>query len=550
MADKVVRLQKSVTLEPMNPYERRVIHSALQEVEGVETGSIGHEPQPSGGHLSRRLGRAAQQRVGLGRPQPAAPPQTPGPQSPPKYRGRFRGRRPFGGRSRRFRRLLRARAAVIFHPLFVKLRREWARSIPSLFVPVARPRADLTAPWRATRKTPQAQPRHGIGRGRRPLFESSKGGFFMSLSPRPIAAISTALQDAAIGVVRLSGPGSHEVALRCFRPLSGKVPRPRRACVGRVFDAQGDIDLAVLTLWAAPASFTGEDMAEFSCHGGRVVLYDVLAALLEAGARQAGPGEFTRRAFLNGKLDLAESEAIIDLITAGSRAAARAALSQASGALSQRCRALRAGLVEADADILAYVDFSDEGVVQADPAVLCAALREAEAGLDALLATCRRGRVVKEGAPTAIIGKPNAGKSSLLNLLAGSERAIVTELPGTTRDVVSETVSVGGLALRLLDTAGLRDTADPVERIGVQRSRQAAAEASLLLAVFDASRPWDELDDRVLSLCEGREAIAISEQDRPAAAYGAVRPAKTLPLSRPAVRRHRGGPARARTPPV
>ena len=319
----------------------------------------------------------------------------------------------------------------------------------------------------------------------------------MSLSPRPIAAISTALQDAAIGVVRLSGPGSHEVALRCFRPLSGKVPRPRRACVGRVFDAQGDIDLAVLTLWAAPASFTGEDMAEFSCHGGRVVLYDVLAALLEAGARQAGPGEFTRRAFLNGKLDLAESEAIIDLITAGSRAAARAALSQASGALSQRCRALRAGLVEADADILAYVDFSDEGVVQADPAVLCAALREAEAGLDALLATCRRGRVVKEGAPTAIIGKPNAGKSSLLNLLAGSERAIVTELPGTTRDVVSETVSVGGLALRLLDTAGLRDTADPVERIGVQRSRQAAAEASLLLA------------DRVLSLCEGREAIAI-----------------------------------------
>ena len=331
----------------------------------------------------------------------------------------------------------------------------------------------------------------------------------MSLSPRPIAAISTALQDAAIGVVRLSGPGSHEAALRCFRPLSGKVPRPRRACVGRVFDAQGDIDLAVLTLWAAPASFTGEDMAEFSCHGGRVVLYDVLAALLEAGARQAGPGEFTRRAFLNGKLDLAESEAIIDLITAGSRAAARAALSQASGALSQRCRALRAGLVEADADILAYVDFSDEGVVQADPAVLCAALREAEAGLDALLATCRRGRVVKEGAPTAIIGKPNAGKSSLLNLLAGSERAIVTELPGTTRDVVSETVSVGGLALRLLDTAGLRDTADPVERIGVQRSRQAAAEASLLLAVFDASRPWDELDDRVLSLCEGREAIAI-----------------------------------------
>ena len=332
----------------------------------------------------------------------------------------------------------------------------------------------------------------------------------------PIAAISTALQDAAIGVVRLTGPSAHEVALRCFRPLSSP-PATRRACVGHVFDKEGDIDLAVLTLWTAPHSFTGEDMAELSCHGGRVVLYDVLAALLAAGARQAGPGEFTRRAFLNGKLDLAESEAIIDLITASSRAAARAALSQASGALSARCRLLRAKLVEADADIMAYVDFSDEGVVQADPAALCAALREVEGGLETLLATCQRGRVVKEGAPTAIIGKPNAGKSSLLNLLAGAERAIVTELPGTTRDVVSEVVSVGGLALRLLDTAGLRETDDPVERIGVQRSREAAAGAALVLAVFDMSRPWDEQDEQVLALCKDRETVAIlNKSDLPA----------------------------------
>ncbi len=324
----------------------------------------------------------------------------------------------------------------------------------------------------------------------------------------PIAAISTALQDAAIGVVRLSGEGCHAIALQCFRP-AGRPPASQRACVGHAFDRSGDIDKVVLTLWKAPRSFTGEDMAEFSCHGGRVVLYDVLAALIEAGARQAGPGEFTRRAFLNGKLDLAESEAIIDLITAESRAAARAALSQASGALSRQCAALREALVEADADIMAYVDFSDEGIAEADPAALGETLRKAEEGLDRLLATCRRGRVVRDGVQTAIIGKPNVGKSSLLNLLAGAERAIVTEIPGTTRDTVSETVSVGGLALRLLDTAGLRETDDPVERIGVQRSRETAEQAQLLLAVFDSSQPWSALDDDVLALCRDREVIAL-----------------------------------------
>ncbi|MBQ3076280.1 MAG: tRNA uridine-5-carboxymethylaminomethyl(34) synthesis GTPase MnmE [Clostridia bacterium] len=353
------------------------------------------------------------------------------------------------------------------------------------------------------------------------------------LTHGPVAALSTALQDAAIGVVRMTGAGCHDIALRCFRPL-GRTPVPRRAAVGHVFDAEGDIDLAVLTLWTAPHSFTGEDMAEFSCHGGRVVLYDVLAALLAAGARQAGPGEFTRRAFVGGKLDLAESEAIIDLITAGSRAAARAALSQAGGSLSRRCREIRAALVEADADIMAYVDFSDEGIVQADPASLLASLDAAIADLDRLLSTCKRGRVVRDGLPTAIIGKPNAGKSSLLNLLAGSERAIVTELPGTTRDVVGEEVSVGGLRLRLMDTAGLRETVDPVEKIGVARSRQAADEAALLLAVFDGSRPWSQEDDTVLSLCDGRDVIAVlNKSDLPQQLDGArlAAFAEVVPLS-------------------
>ncbi|NLT58533.1 MAG: tRNA uridine-5-carboxymethylaminomethyl(34) synthesis GTPase MnmE [Clostridiales bacterium] len=341
----------------------------------------------------------------------------------------------------------------------------------------------------------------------------------MATAGVPIAAISTALQNAAIGVVRLSGEGAFEVAARVFRPLGGRpLPPPRQAALGHLFDQQGDIDLVVLTCWAAPRSYTGEDMAEFSCHGGQVVLRTALRALLRAGARPAGPGEFTKRAFLNGRLDLAESEAVIDLIMAESEAAARAALSQSAGALSARVRDIRQILVDCDADIMAYVDFSNEGIAEADPAQLLHRMGEAAAQMDRLLATCARGQILREGLRVAIIGRPNVGKSSLLNALAGIERSIVTELAGTTRDVVEHPLTIGGLLIRLQDTAGLRAPGDRIESLGVAQSLRAAGEADLLLCVFDGAQPLTPEDREVMALCAGREAVAlINKCDLPAA---------------------------------
>ncbi|HWQ50442.1 MAG TPA: tRNA uridine-5-carboxymethylaminomethyl(34) synthesis GTPase MnmE [Terriglobales bacterium] len=334
-----------------------------------------------------------------------------------------------------------------------------------------------------------------------------------------IAAISTAHGDAAIGVIRLSGPDAHKIAGAVFSPMPKK---PRQAAVGVLSDGEGPVDKAVLTLWKAPRSYTGEDMAEFSCHGGRVVLRQALAAVVAAGARPAGPGEFTKRAFVNGKLDLAESEGVIELIMATSAAAARAAFSQSAGALSGEIRAIRQGLVEVDADIMAYVDFSSEGIEPPEPGGLLTRLRGAAGRLRKLLDTERRGRIVAEGAPCAIIGRPNAGKSSVMNLLSGRERSIVTDLPGTTRDVVEQPCELGGLLLRLMDTAGMRETADLVEAIGVERAKSAAAEAGLTLAVFDMSRPLTEEDMAVAALCRNREAVALLNKcDLPAAADSA-----------------------------
>lgn len=310
---------------------------------------------------------------------------------------------------------------------------------------------------------------------------------------------------SAIGVIRISGPDCSAVCGRVFRSARpfGEL-EARRMVLGEMLDREGRVlDRGLAVRFPGPRSYTGEDSAEFHCHGSPVVLREVLAALLAAGARQAGPGEFTKRAFLNGRMDLTQAEAVADLIGAETAAAARNAAAQLDGGLRRALEPIQEALLDVTSRFYAVVDYPDEDVEDAGPEEIAAALRRAEEGLTALLATCRRGRVLKKGVRTAIVGLPNAGKSSLLNALAGYERAIVTGVPGTTRDTVEESVLCGGVLLRLIDTAGLRETEDEVERLGVERSRRAMEEAELILLVRDgaaAARPENR---------EHREAEAL-----------------------------------------
>ena len=303
-----------------------------------------------------------------------------------------------------------------------------------------------------------------------------------------IAAIAAG-GPSAIGVIRVSGPDCFDLCGRVFR---GKRPfgdlEPRRMALGEFLDAQGRVvDRGLVVRFPGPGSYTGEDSAELHCHGSPVVLREVLGALFAAGARQAGPGEFTKRAFLGGRMDLTQAEAVVDLIDAETAAAARNAAAQLDGGLRRRLEPVQEALLDVTSRFYAVVDYPDEDIQDAGPEEIAAALERAEGALTALLATCKRGRVLKRGVRTAIVGLPNAGKSSLLNALAGYDRAIVTDIPGTTRDTVEESVLCGGTPLRLIDTAGLRETEDQVEKLGVERSRRAMEEAELILLVKDGA---------------------------------------------------------------
>lgn len=328
-----------------------------------------------------------------------------------------------------------------------------------------------------------------------------------------IAAISTAPAAAGIGVVRLSGPEALVVADRIFRsPRKGQSLKELpgyTARFGHVYDREGDIDECVALVFHAPHSYTGENMAELSCHGGLYLLQRVLRAALEAGARPAGPGEFTRRAFVNGKIDLTRAEAVMDLIAADGRLAAKTALAAREGAIFQKLRRLKEDLTGVCAGIAAYVDYPDDDIPELAPDELQAALDRSEAILTALLSTFDAGRIVREGIDTVIAGSPNVGKSTLMNLLAGCERSIVTSAAGTTRDIVEETVRVGDVKLRLSDTAGIRDTDNEAEAIGVDRARKRMESALLLLCVFDGTRPLDENDRAVARAAAGKTAIAL-----------------------------------------
>ena len=303
-----------------------------------------------------------------------------------------------------------------------------------------------------------------------------------------IAAISTAFGEAAIAVLRLSGARAVEIADAVFRSKKRATELPARvAQFGSIFDGNTRLDDVLLTVFRAPASYTGEDVVEISCHGGVLVSRRILEVLLRAGARSAEPGEFTQRAFLNRKLDLTQAEAVMDVISAQTDLALRAANEQLEGRLGARIRDLRAAVLDTLAQVEAYIDFPDEDISPETGAALRGRIERALADVAALLATAGQGRVLREGLRTVIFGAPNVGKSSLLNRLLGYERAIVSHHPGTTRDVLEETINVRGIPVRLMDTAGMRDSDCELEQAGMERTRQAMERADLVLHVADAS---------------------------------------------------------------
>ena len=328
-----------------------------------------------------------------------------------------------------------------------------------------------------------------------------------------IAAIATPLAPAGLGVVRLSGDGCIALADRLFRPMGADKTLTElpgySALYGHVFDADGDIDDCVALVFRAPHSYTGEDVVELSCHGGVYLLQRVLRAALDAGAEPAGPGEFTKRAFLNGKMDLTGADAVMDLIGAQGDLAARTALAAREGAVFRVLSDVKTSLLAVAAQMAAYVDYPDEDIPELQPDALQATLTGAKAALSRLLSTFDAGRVLREGVDTVIAGTPNVGKSTLMNRLAGFERSIVTQEAGTTRDVVEETVRLGNVTLRLSDTAGIRQTDSEAETLGVRRAWDRLQNASLILAVFDGSAALTEDDRAIAEQAAHGNAIAV-----------------------------------------
>jgi tRNA modification GTPase len=335
-----------------------------------------------------------------------------------------------------------------------------------------------------------------------------------------IVALATPPGRGALGVVRISGPRALDIVADITTARS--VLEPRRATLTRIrgvdVSSTGAVDRVVATYFQGPHSYTGEDVVELSAHGSPVVLRTIIRVAVEAGARLARPGEFTLRAFLAGRIDLVQAEAVRDLIAAATPLQARAAFDQLDGTLTRRIAALDADLFDLIARLEASLDFPDEGYHFIEPAETRQRVSTVISGIEALLGDARRGRVIREGATVVLAGRPNVGKSSLFNALAGTERAIVTSVPGTTRDLITEPIDVHGIALTLVDTAGARDAQDVVEREGVTRGQQARGVADLIIVVVDRSEPLTSDDQRLLDeTVSRRRLIAANKCDLPAA---------------------------------
>ena len=338
-----------------------------------------------------------------------------------------------------------------------------------------------------------------------------------------IAAIATPAQPGAIGILRLSGAGTCAALDAVFRAKNGKnagAQRSRTMVLGELLDETGQvIDNVLCVVFPAPHSYTGEDCAELHCHGSPIVLDAGLRALFAAGCRQATGGEFTKRAFLNGQLDLIQAESVVDLIDAETAQQAHNAVCQLDGALSRTVGRIYDELMDMAARFYAVVDYPDEDIEDLQRHEMLDTLRRAQGELESLVAGFSRGRLMKLGVPTVLLGKPNAGKSSLLNALLGYDRAIVTDVAGTTRDTVEEKAEVGGVLLRLIDTAGIRQGGDAVEALGVERSRAAAKRASLAVLVLDGSRPLTQEDEDAIALAQTvpHLIVAVNKSDLPRA---------------------------------
>ena len=354
-----------------------------------------------------------------------------------------------------------------------------------------------------------------------------------------ISQIATPHGAGGIGIIRVSGGEALGVARRVFRPAAGGTLgdiAPYTARYGHIVAADGTvIDECILLYMRAPHSYTGEDTAELQCHGGAVVLREVLLRTWEVGARPAEAGEFTKRAFLHGRLDLARAEGVMELIAAKSTRAARAARERLAGAFSHAVTDIRTQILGAVAHIEAGIDFPEDDIPAASAEHLAAEIDAASAAVRRLLVGADTGRILRDGVKTVIVGRPNVGKSSLLNALLGMERAIVTDVPGTTRDIIEEEISVAGIPLRLLDTAGLRAAEDAVEQIGVARTEQHLTDAELILAVFDASEPLTAEDHALLTRLSAAAAdiiILCSKEDRPSVLSAADFSAVAAPVLR------------------